>query len=395
MLREKKERRMAVALAPATAGATAGGASAKGNDHNMVTEWLSFLQLGHYADAFVDNGYDDLETVKRVGPADLDAIGVVSVHHRAFLLDAVRVLREQGAAWVYLLLGARERAAEEGIVGGYDSGGDRVSASSGIASAASMAWPDEQELSGSSCECDPQQQQQVQQQQQQHLQQHQTRPRSRRSSRNGSARRKIQQRQQHQQKGSSSPVSSQGSQSPSVLTTRSVEHQSCLTETTDCPSEVSVLTSLSRQTATPSSTAHAHNSSSTATLMSGGGGAAAGGVVNVAASCDEDLDVIQLAPPIISSGSSATSQPPTCSSPYRQTCCHHHQFGSRQHQQPLCASNFTPVQLRMLVRDKLIREGIRLSSPPYTASVRSYYVQYSTSRPRCVHYYTYLAEEQE
>ena len=70
--------------------------------------------MGHYALDFLDNGYDDLETVKRVGPEDLDAIGVVSVHHRAFLLDAVRVLREQGAAWVYLLLGARERAATQG-----------------------------------------------------------------------------------------------------------------------------------------------------------------------------------------------------------------------------------------------------------------------------------------
>ena len=75
---------------------------------NIVQEWLSFLQLPHYAAAFLDNGYDDLETVKQVGPADLDAVGVVSVHHRAFLLDAVRVLREQGAAWVYLLLGAKE-----------------------------------------------------------------------------------------------------------------------------------------------------------------------------------------------------------------------------------------------------------------------------------------------
>ena len=47
---------------------------------NIVVEWLNFLQLGHYSKEFVDNGYDDLETVKRIGPADLDAIGVVSVH---------------------------------------------------------------------------------------------------------------------------------------------------------------------------------------------------------------------------------------------------------------------------------------------------------------------------
>ena len=64
---------------------------------NIVVEWLGFLQLEHYSRGFIDNGYDDLETVKRIGPADLDAIGVVSVHHRSFILDAVRVLREQGS----------------------------------------------------------------------------------------------------------------------------------------------------------------------------------------------------------------------------------------------------------------------------------------------------------
>jgi hypothetical protein len=68
---------------------------------NIVLEWLSFLQLGQYGRGFLDNGYDDLETVKRIGPADLDAIGVLSAHHRAFLLDAVRVLKEQvSAQWM-------------------------------------------------------------------------------------------------------------------------------------------------------------------------------------------------------------------------------------------------------------------------------------------------------
>ena len=46
---------------------------------------------------YSDNGYDDLETVKKMGPADLDAVGVLSAHHRAFLLDAVRVLKEQAS----------------------------------------------------------------------------------------------------------------------------------------------------------------------------------------------------------------------------------------------------------------------------------------------------------
>ena len=121
----------------------------RSEEANIVVEWLHFLQLGAYASDFLDNGYDDLETVKRVGPEDLDAIGVVSVHHRAFLLDAVRVLREQGAAWVYLLLGARERANQPPNQE-WDNH-DRVSGSSGIASANS--WLEEPELSGSSCEC--------------------------------------------------------------------------------------------------------------------------------------------------------------------------------------------------------------------------------------------------
>ena len=94
------------ASAPSPDSTTSDNSASGGS--NIVQEWLSFLQLPHYAAAFLDNGYDDLETVKQVGPADLDAVGVVSVHHRAFLLDAVRVLREQGAAWVYLLLGAKE-----------------------------------------------------------------------------------------------------------------------------------------------------------------------------------------------------------------------------------------------------------------------------------------------
>ena len=80
-------------VAPPSNTANSGGGEAA--LPNIVLEWLSFLQLGQYGRGFLDNGYDDLETVKRIGPADLDAIGVMSAHHRAFLLDAVRVLKEQ------------------------------------------------------------------------------------------------------------------------------------------------------------------------------------------------------------------------------------------------------------------------------------------------------------
>ena len=51
----------------------------------------------------MDNGYDDLETVKLMSLADLLAIGVTRVDHQEYLLASVRVLREQGAAWVYLV----------------------------------------------------------------------------------------------------------------------------------------------------------------------------------------------------------------------------------------------------------------------------------------------------
>jgi len=356
---------------------------------NIVTEWLQFLQLGHYAHAFLDNGYDDLETVKRIGQEDLDAIGVLLPHHRNFLLDAVQVLREQGAAWVYLLLGARERAEQEcanGAAGisAYDSG-DRVSASSGIASASSMpGWAEEQELSGSSCELDQGIQPQPQPPQH-HLQQHPQRTSSRRSSRNGSARRKIQQRQQQQHPqqaapGSSrcSPVSSHGSSShsPSALT--------CPTETTDCPSEISVLTSISvakrnssRRTSggRKSRNAASRPTSVAATLDAPASNA---GMINAGASlsCD-DLDGIQVAPPQPSqlqlrreeelrrrASSYYHASFPLVNSAFAPPAAH------MAPQMPsLVPSQFTPMQLRMLVRDRLVREGIRLSSSPYTSTV--------------------------
>ena len=369
------------AMPPPPSSTSSQGQGVRGGKDNIVVEWLSFLQLGHYSHSFLDNGYDELEVVKQIGPADLDAIGVLSVHHRAFLLDAVRVLREQGAAWVYLLLGAKNPpapSAEQYDYNCYDSG-DRISASSsGIASA---SWPEDQELSGSSCECDNPSHHQHHphshhhhQQQHQHHHQHQdplpsdreassssqALPRSRRGSRTNSARRRQMRQQQHPQQqqqeqqqqagpqhpgGStqrppqrSSPVSSQGSHSPhhhGVLggqSTPSIEHASCMTETTDCPSEISVLTSLSNH--------RGKLERATPVVM---------GQVNVGASLScEDLDRIQVAPhhPTPSSSSSI---------PFKSG---------------LTSSHFTPVQLRMLVRDRLIREGIRLSKPPYTSTVR-------------------------
>jgi len=66
-----------------------------GDDTHAVCQWLQFLQMESYLQGFVDNGYDDFETIKQIGQPDLEAIGVGDPHHRAFLLDAVKVLREQ------------------------------------------------------------------------------------------------------------------------------------------------------------------------------------------------------------------------------------------------------------------------------------------------------------
>ena len=109
---------------------------------NAVGTWLQFLQMGQYLPDFIDNGYDDLETAKKIGAEDLEAIGVEDPHHKVFILDAVRVLREQGAAWVYLLEATQgNHHSDSGFIG-CDIPGDRASAgSSGIAS--SLPWTDQ------------------------------------------------------------------------------------------------------------------------------------------------------------------------------------------------------------------------------------------------------------
>ena len=44
---------------------------------SAVGQWLGFLQMpSAYLGMFVDNGYDDFETVKQIGMDDLVAIGV-------------------------------------------------------------------------------------------------------------------------------------------------------------------------------------------------------------------------------------------------------------------------------------------------------------------------------
>ncbi|XP_042633810.1 SAM and SH3 domain-containing protein 1-like isoform X3 [Cyprinus carpio] len=64
------------------------------NGANIVYEWLKTLQLCQYVEAFVDNGYDDLEVCKQIGDPDLDAIGVFIPHHRQRIHDAVQRLKD-------------------------------------------------------------------------------------------------------------------------------------------------------------------------------------------------------------------------------------------------------------------------------------------------------------
>ena len=201
---------------------------------------------------------------------------------------------------------------------------DRVSASSGIASANS--WLEEPELSGSSCEfssSDPRS------------------ASSRRGSRNASRRRL----RDHKNRDTSSPsprgqtgAASQRCASTTPSTT--IEHASCLTETTDCPSsDVSVITSISRKTLLDNLR-----------------------LKSAAAAAEDVPDVIQRVQP--------SSQAP----PMMQQQHQHTIVRAQLHQIPKHLQHMTrplqvmsPLQLRMLVREKLMSEGIRLSAPPYTS----------------------------
>ncbi|XP_078001415.1 SAM and SH3 domain-containing protein 1-like isoform X2 [Glandiceps talaboti] len=79
----------------------------------IVGEWLRSMDLLHYAEAFIDNGYDDLEICKQVGEPDLDAIGVEDPRDRREILQAVARLREEGGTHVYFTLEPTENSGDE------------------------------------------------------------------------------------------------------------------------------------------------------------------------------------------------------------------------------------------------------------------------------------------
>ena len=80
---------------------------------SIVRTWLQFLAIPTYVSNFEENGFEDLETIKLICEKDLVEIGVEDQHHRQIILASVKILKEQGAAWVYLLLASQEQQLEK------------------------------------------------------------------------------------------------------------------------------------------------------------------------------------------------------------------------------------------------------------------------------------------
>ena len=95
---------------------------------NVIKVWLKYLGFPEYYDSFIGNGYDDMETVKKIKKEDLEAISVDDLEHQRCILRAVKELREKGAAWVYLLYSEN---IEESEVRQYDESENYNSGSTG------------------------------------------------------------------------------------------------------------------------------------------------------------------------------------------------------------------------------------------------------------------------
>ena len=99
-------------------------------DQNIVSVWLRFLNVEEYAQRFIDNGYDDLETVKMIGEDDLKAIGIDNKKDKEMIHLSVKILREHGGAWVYFLLGEEEASSRSCKMSLSEDGGSSFSSSS-------------------------------------------------------------------------------------------------------------------------------------------------------------------------------------------------------------------------------------------------------------------------
>ena len=263
---------------------------------------------------------------------------------------------------MYLLLGSAGQDQGKGYECGDPGEHDRVSASSGIASgsgtSSSQPWLEDQDLSGSSCECSN------------------SNTDNSNSSRKSEQRRVRKQRQQHNNNNNgavtvkaechgdlgsgphlrSSPVSSRESNSASPglnsayramvslagNRTPSIEQSVCLTETTDCPSDISVITSIS---AVPPG----HNVSDSRDR---------GHVTDTLESRLCHPDLIQ-----VHRRGTASQDSDLIQRVSRDTC-----HKSRDTRGPV---TLPPTHLRAMIRDRLRAEGISLSAHPYT-QVRDY-----------------------
>ncbi|PFX34555.1 SAM and SH3 domain-containing protein 1-like [Stylophora pistillata] len=75
---------------------------------SSVEDWLRSLGFIHYTQAFLDNGYDELEICKEIGKEDLDAIGVRNFKDRTDILNAVERLKQSGTAVYFVLEGGTD-----------------------------------------------------------------------------------------------------------------------------------------------------------------------------------------------------------------------------------------------------------------------------------------------
>ena len=83
-----------------------------------MSSWLRSMYLECYLEAFLDNGYDELEICKQIGDRDLDAIGVYHPHHRQTIMHQVRILQEKGGFHVYFILDPKySRPSRDGYRG--------------------------------------------------------------------------------------------------------------------------------------------------------------------------------------------------------------------------------------------------------------------------------------
>ena len=112
------------------------------DEDNIVCTWLRFLHVEEYSSNFLDNGYDDLETVKQMKEEDIRAIGINSAEDEEIILVSVKILREQGAAWVYFLSGDRDLSVSSSSTCGKMSVSDDLISDQTSSSVSSRSEPD-------------------------------------------------------------------------------------------------------------------------------------------------------------------------------------------------------------------------------------------------------------